>query len=124
MERFYKKMQNRYSLWWSLTLILSIIAVGLVNFVFTNAIVRPVIVMWFLFVCPGMAVTRLLNLKEGITEWALALALSFSIDAIIASILLYAGMWSPDGILVLLMAFCCCCVIGQAIAGAMRILDK
>jgi hypothetical protein len=117
-------MQNRYSLWWSLTLILSIIAVGLVNFVFTNVIVRPVIVMWFLFVCPGMAVTRLLNLKEVIAEWALALALSFSIDAIIASILLYAGMWSPSGILVLLMAFCCCCVIGQALIGAMRILDK
>ena len=117
-------MQNRYSLWWSLTLILSIIAVGLVNFVFTDVVFRPFIVMWFLFICPGMAVTRLLHLKEAITEWTLALALSFSIDAIIASILLYAGMWSPNGILVLLMAFCCCCVIGQALAGAMRILDR
>ena len=117
-------MQNGNSWWWPLTLMLSIIAVGLVTFVFTDVVVRPVIVMWFLFVCPGMAVMRFLHLKEVITEWALALALSFSIDAIIASILLYAGMWSPNAILILLMAFCCCCVIGQALAGIMRMLDK
>ncbi len=117
-------MQDRNSWWWPLTLTLSIIAVGFVNFVFTDVVVRPVIVMWFLFVCPGMAVTRLLHFKEVVAEWALALALSFSIDAIVASILLYAGMWSPNAILVLLMAFCCCCVIGQALSGIKRILDK
>jgi hypothetical protein len=117
-------MPNRYSLWWPLTLILSTIAVGFVTFVITDLVVRPIIVMWFLFVCPGMAVIRFLRFNEIVTEWALALALSIAIDAIIAAIFLYAGMWSPNSVLVLLMGFCFCCVIGQAIAGARRILDK
>ena len=111
-------MQNRYSLWWPLTLILSTIAVGLVTFVTTDLVVRPVIVMWFLFICPGMAVIRFFRFNEIVTEWALALALSFSIDAIVASIFLYTGMWSPNAILGLLMAFCCWCVIGQVVTAS------
>ena len=108
-------MQNRYSVWWPLTLLLSTIAVGLVTFVITDVVVRPVIVMWFLFVCPGMAVIRFIHLHEMVTEWALALALSLAIDTIVASIFLYASMWSPNAILGVLMVFCCCCAIGQVI---------
>jgi hypothetical protein len=88
---------------WPAIIILSAIAAGLVNFVFIDTAVRPAIVFWFLFICPGMVLVRFLRLREPIVEWTLALALSFVIDAIVASILLYAGRWSPAGILITLM---------------------
>ncbi len=96
----------RFSWLWPAILILSTIAVGLVTFVFPDLFVRPIVVLWFLFVCPGMVVIRFLRLKEPVVEWTLALALSFSIDAIVAGIQLYAGGWSPTGTLVILMSLC------------------
>src|SRR5215216_6304062 len=50
--------------------------------------------LWFLLVCPGMAFVRLLRLDESYYEWTLAIALSISLDAIVACILLYTGLWS------------------------------
>src|SRR5437016_6310412 len=93
----------RLSLLWPTIIILSCIAVSLVTFMIPDTPLRPIIVFWFLFVCPGMAVVRFLRLNETITEWTLALALSFSIDALVACILLFAGKWSPTGILTILI---------------------
>ncbi|MFL5654295.1 MAG: hypothetical protein ACJ8CB_08975, partial [Ktedonobacteraceae bacterium] len=85
-------MRSSWLTWlWPTILILSAIAAGLVTFVLPDIVVRPVVVFWFLFVCPGMVVIRFLRLKELVVEWTLALALSFSIDAIIAGLQLYAG---------------------------------
>lgn len=80
---------------WSTIIIISAVAAGFVNFVFTNTPLRPFIIFWFLFICPGMAMVRFLHLKEPLVEWTLALALSLAIDAIIAALQLYAGRWSP-----------------------------
>src|SRR6266516_4986351 len=66
----------RFSWLWPAILILSTIAVGLVTFVFPDLFVRPIVVLWFLFVCPGMVVIRFLRLKEPVVEWTIALALS------------------------------------------------
>ena len=100
-------MRSSWLTWlWPMILILSVIAAGLDTFVFPDIVVRPVVVFWFLFVCPGMVVIRFLRLKEPVVEWTLALALSFSIDAIVAGIQLYTGMWSPNGTLVILMSLC------------------
>jgi hypothetical protein len=95
---------------WPAIIILSAIAAGLVTFVFTGTVLRPIIVMWFLFVCPGMAVVRFFRLSEHVVKWTLALALSFAIDGIVAGIVLYAGRWSPAGILGIL--------IGLSLGGA------
>src|SRR6266487_3042451 len=97
---------TRFSWLWPTIIIFSTIVVGFVNFISTDIVVRPIVVMWFLFVCPGMVVIRFLRLKEPVVEWALALALSFSIDAIVAGIQLYAGGWSPGITLVILMSLC------------------
>jgi hypothetical protein len=45
-------------------------------------------------------------------EWTLAVTLSLALDAIVATALLYAGMWSPITTLVILMSFTlsCACV--------------
>jgi hypothetical protein len=107
------------SLWltWPIILILSAIAAGLVTFVLPGIVVRPIVVMWFLFVCPGMVVIRFLRLKEPVVEWTLALALSFAIDAIVAGIQLYAGRWSPTGTLVILMSLCLGGALMQIVMG-------
>jgi hypothetical protein len=89
----------RFPWLWPTIIILSSIATVLVTFVFPLTVVRPVVVMWFLFVCPGMVLVRFLRLNERLVEWALALALSFAIDGIVSGILLYAGRWSPPATL-------------------------
>jgi hypothetical protein len=98
---------------WPTIIILSAVAAGLVNFAFTGTALRPIVVFWFLFVCPGMVLVRFLRLNEPIVEWTLALALSFAIDAIVAGILLYAGRWSPSGILSILIGLSLCGAIVQ-----------
>ena len=95
---------------WPTIIIFSAIAVGLVTFVIPDTPVRPVIVIWFLFVCPGMLLVRFLRLHTPLVEWILALTLSFAIDAIVAGIQLYAGRWSPSSTLEIL--------IGLSIGGA------
>ena len=87
-------------------IMLSIVAASLATFVFSDIVVRPVLIMWFLFVCPGMTVVRFLSLNEVVVEWLLALALSIAIDAFIAGILLYVGWWSPIHIFIVLISFC------------------
>src|SRR5438445_415530 len=91
---------------WPVIIILSAVAAGLVNFVFVDTAIRPIIVFWFLVVCPGMVLVRFLRLKEPVVEWTLALALSFAIDAIVAGVQLYAGRWSPTGTLSILIGLC------------------
>ncbi len=98
---------------WPTIIILSAVAAGLVNFAFTHTALCPIVVFWFLFVCPGMVLVRFLRLNEPIVEWTLALALSFAIDAIVAGILLYAGRWSPTGILSILIGLSLCGAIVQ-----------
>lgn len=100
-----KQAPVRLNVLWPTIIISSAVAAGLVNVVFTDTIVRPVVVFWFLLVCPGMMVVHLLQLKEPVAEWTLALALSFAIDAIVATIQLYAGKWSPTGTLSILIGF-------------------
>lgn len=97
---------KRLVLVWPITIILSSVAAGLAYFVFTDVAIRPLLVMWFLFVCPGMAVIRLLHLREAAVEWTLALALSFTLDAIIAGIQLYAQVWSPSATFAILIVLC------------------
>ncbi len=91
---------------WPAIIVLSATAVGLVTIVFPGTVVRPALIMWFLFVCPGMTVVRFLRLAEPAIELMLAFALSFAIDAGIACILLYAGWWSPVRVLSILIGFC------------------
>lgn len=103
------------SLIWPTIIILSALAAGLVNFLLPDIIVRPVIVMWFLFVCPGMMVIRFFQLKEPVTEWTLAIALSLAIDGLVASLQMYSGYWSPPITLGIIMSISALGAIGQAI---------
>jgi hypothetical protein len=89
-----------------MVIILSALVANVVNFVFPSIVGRPVIVMWFLFVCPGLVLIRFLKLKEPIVEWTLAIALSLATDSVVASIQMYTGHWSPSVTLLILTGFC------------------
>jgi hypothetical protein len=73
---------------------------------------RTVIVVWFLAVCPGLAVIGLLRLRDPWLEAALAPALSLSIDVIVGGTLSYTGLWSPAAAILILVALS----VGAALA--------
>src|SRR6266516_2412400 len=106
--------KGRYALkklLWTI-IILSTLATGLVNFVLPDVFGRPIVLLWFLSVCPGMVLIRFLQLKEPIVVWTLAIALSLAIDAVTAGTQMYSGHWSPSITLAILMGIC---IIGALI---------
>ena len=103
----------RSSWLWPTIIILSAGAASLVTFVMPASPMRPIVVMWFLFICPGIAPVRLLRLNEPVVEWTLAIALSFAMDAIVAGIQLYVGRWSPTLTLEIVIALSLAGVIIQ-----------
>jgi hypothetical protein len=97
------------SIWWPIIIIASAIGAGLTMVGNIGLPIRPIITFWFLLICPGMAFVRLLHIEERLTELTLAIALSIATDTIVAETMLYAGVWSPQWGLVVL--------IGISIAG-------
>lgn len=110
-----KKVRQSFPWLWPVIFVLSAGAAYLAMVVIPDTPVALVIIMWFLFVCPGMALVRLLRLNEPVMEWVLALALSFAIDGIIAGILVYAGVWSPTRTLVIVIGVCLAGALSEAV---------
>ncbi len=90
------------SIGWPLIIIFSAVAAMLVIVPNAESPLRPVLVFWFLLVCPGMAVIRLLRFKNGGMELTLAIASSIALDTIVAEAMVLTKHWSPDWGLVLL----------------------
>lgn len=97
---------NRSILLWPTLLLFSAMATWIVYALLPSMALRPLIVLWFLLVCPGMALVRFLRLREPIAEWTLAIAMSLVLDALVASVQLYAGRWSPPLSLNILIGLC------------------
>jgi hypothetical protein len=109
-------IQKTWPIWgWPVVIICSAVATRLVTLVLPSIVVQPIIVMWFLFVCPGMVLVRFFRIREVVAEWMLALALSIAIDAIVASVALYVGEWSPANILDILIGYCLIGAVGQLV---------
>ena len=107
-------MRLRWMIWaWPLCILLFTLAVTLITFVFPDNGARPAVIMAFLFVIPGMAVVRFFRIEDIAIELMLALALSFSIDAFTAGIVLYAGQWSQKNILSFLIGLCLSSAVAQ-----------
>lgn len=104
----------RRSHWlWPIVIVASAIGTGLVTFGNIQSPIRFVIAWWFLFVCPGMSFVRLLHLHDRVAEWSLAIALSFTLDALTAGAMIYSGTWSPPIGLAVLIGLCVIGVILQ-----------
>ncbi len=124
---------TRISWLWAAIIGVSALGVGVATFGDIQSPLRPVIALWFLFVCPGMALVRLLGLRERLTEVTLAIALSLVMDAIVSVIMLYMGDWSPKSTLLILIGISMGGLVFQIVAAysknkpliaARRILSK
>jgi uncharacterized membrane protein len=80
---------------WPIIITLSAAVVG--GFVYGDVTspIRPIVALWFLVFCPGMALVRLLRLRDVWAEVTLATALSLALDVGVAMMLVYSGYWSP-----------------------------
>ena len=92
---------------WRLVLGLSTLAAAAAVFGEVTGAVRAPVVLWFVLVCPGLAIVRLLRLREAAAELTLAVALSLALAVIVPTTLLYSGAWSPAAGLAILMAVTC-----------------
>jgi uncharacterized membrane protein len=66
--------------------------------------VRVLVVLWFVLVCPGIALVRLLRLEDPFAELTLAVAVSITLALVLSGVGLYAGLWSPTVTLCVLIA--------------------
>jgi uncharacterized membrane protein len=96
---------------WPLVLTLSAAAAVTLELAHVHGIARIVVGFWFLFVCPGMALVRLLRLTDRLGELVVAVGASLALEMILATVALYAGVWSPLGLLVILATLA---VVGAA----------
>jgi uncharacterized membrane protein len=84
------------SVWlWPVVLTVSTVATAAMFFTDSPSGLRPALTLWFLLVCPGMAVVRIFDVQESLLEWVLSIALSISLAGIISTIQIYTHTWSP-----------------------------
>jgi hypothetical protein len=81
---------------WPAIIIASSIGLALAMVGDSGAPIRPLIAFWFLLICPGMAFIRLLHLQEWLTELTLAIALSLTVDTLVAEVMALNHLWSPQ----------------------------
>ncbi len=98
---------------WPLVITISALGTGLVTFWDIESPLRPAISLWFLIACPGLALVRLLHLRDGVTEWAIAIALSLALETGVNETMLYTGRWEPRWGLLVVMTITLLAVIPQ-----------
>ena len=64
---------------------------------------RLPVVVWFLLVCPGTALVRLLDLEDLLAEVTVGIGLSAALAIIVSGVMLYAHAWSPHATLAVLL---------------------
>jgi hypothetical protein len=65
----------------------------------------PLLAAWFVFVCPGMPIVRLLRLGEPLSVWVFAIAVSLSIEAVVSVPLLMQSAWTVEGMTLVVATF-------------------
>ena len=95
MERAPRMMAN---VRWNEVALATIIATGAVltfAVVADNLPLREVVILTYLAVGPGAAIVWLARIADRATQLSLVVPLSLAVDALVATGLLYAGIWSP-----------------------------
>ena len=59
-----------------------------------------IVIVLFVLVCPGLALVPLFGLDDVWAEVTLALAASVTVSTVLATTLLFAGLWSPTAIFI------------------------
>ena len=105
----------RRSVWlWPSVLTISTAMTGAMFFSDFQSPLRPWLALWFLMVCPGMAVVRIFDVQEVLLEWVLAITLSVSLAGIVSTFQIYTHTWSPANALNILIGLTLGGVIIQA----------
>ncbi|MBA2631068.1 MAG: hypothetical protein H0U84_08630 [Thermoleophilaceae bacterium] len=89
---------------WPWLIVLSAFAVGAVSAAGDSSPIRTVLAVWFLLLCPGLALVGLMRLNDVWGELTLGVAISVALDTVVAAGLLYAGLWSPPAAFAILAA--------------------
>jgi hypothetical protein len=89
---------------WAAIAATSAVLAGALAVVGVHSPLRVAVVLWFVLVCPGMAIVRLLRLPDAVAELTLAVAVSLTLATFIAGIGLYSGLWAPGATLAVLIA--------------------
>ena len=108
---------------WPAVALLATVAVAIVAFADLELWLRVPLGLFFLLLCPGMAIVRLLETGDPVADLTLAIALSIALDVIVAGALLYAGAWSPNAALGILMAITVGGVLLETLGGRARRSD-
>jgi uncharacterized membrane protein len=95
---------------WPAIIIVSSFGIGVSIWRDIESPIRPALTFWFLLVCPGMALVRLLQLKDFLIELTLAIALSIALGTLVSEAMLVTQHWSSQGALAVL--------IGVSLSGA------
>jgi hypothetical protein len=88
---------------WPATMLASCAAIALTTWAWTSAPIRPAVTTWFLLVCPGMALVRLLPDRGLVLRLVLAVAASLALETLVATFMLEAKAWAPSGTLGILL---------------------
>jgi hypothetical protein len=97
---------------WPPVLLCSCAASALMTWGWMSSPLRPAVTTWFLLVCPGMALVRLLPSRGILAQLVLAVATSLTLETLVAEATLEAKVWSPSATLGLLIV-----LIVAALAG-------
>ena len=81
---------------------------------------RTAVAIWFLVVCPGLAIVPLLRIPDPWGELALVVSLSIALDLIVATALMYAGASSTAAAFGVLAAVSMCGAALQLRRGSAR----
>jgi hypothetical protein len=90
---------------WPVVLIVSSIVAMVAAGGWIDGVPRSAIVMWFLFVCPGLAMVEFLAIEDRINRFALAVPLSLAIATLGSIAGIYGSAWSPTSLLFALALF-------------------
>jgi len=104
------------SLTWPILITLSALAAVWVVLAEVGPPLQPVILLWFLLVCPGLAFVRLLRLDDWFAQCTLAIAVSTALGVVLAEGMIYSHRWNPIGALLVLAALS---IIGAALDAIM-----
>jgi hypothetical protein len=88
---------------WPAIVLASCAAIALTTWAWTSAPVRPAVTTWFLLVCPGMALVRLLPDRGLMLRLVLAVATSLVLETLVATFMLEAKAWAPSATLGILL---------------------
>lgn len=84
-------------------LALAALFAGLLVALEAPAPIRLPVVLLFLAMGPGLSIINLFGIDDITQKLTLSLGLSVALDTIVAGLVLYAGLWSPRGIMLVLV---------------------